>query len=88
MRVPVSQAKGQLLELVRRAEAGEDIELTRRGETVVRLIRTAKPSGLTPDEKARVLLEISKRGRSKAAPGPGAARAADFLYDDGTGLPA
>ena len=88
MRVPVSQAKGQLLELVRRAEAGEDIELTRRGETVVRLIRTAKPSGLTPDEKARVLLEISKRGRSKAAPGPGAAHAADFLYDDGTGLPA
>ena len=69
-------------------EAGEDIELTRRGETVVRLIRTAKPSGLTPDEKARVLLEISKRGRSKAAPGPGAAHAADFLYDDGTGLPA
>lgn len=88
MRVSVSQAKGQLLELVRRAEAGEDIELTRRGQTVVRLVRTPKPSKFTPEEKMRIMLEISEQGRMKALPGPSAARSADFLYDDETGLPA
>lgn len=88
MRVSVSQAKGQLLELIRRAEAGEDVELTRRGQTVVRLVRTPKRSALTPDEKRRILHEIAETGRRKALPGPGAARSADFLYDDETGLPA
>lgn len=88
MRVSVSQAKGQLLELVRRAEAGEDIELTRRGETVVRLVRTPKRSALTVEEKRRILREIAESGRTKALPGPCAARSADFLYDDDTGLPA
>jgi prevent-host-death family protein len=37
MRVPVSEAKGQLTELVRRAEAGEEVILTRHGHAVARL---------------------------------------------------
>ena len=86
MRISVSQAKGQLLELVRRAEAGEDIELTRRGETVARLVRPSRPV-MTPEEKRRLLLEIMESGRGKATPGPDAARSQDFLYDD-DGLPA
>ena len=88
MRVSVSQAKGQLLELIRRAEAGEDVELTRRGHTVARLVGTPKPSSLPPEAKMRLMLEIAERGRAKALPGPDAARSADFLYDDETGLPA
>ncbi len=38
MHVSVSDAKGQLSELVRRAEAGEEVILTRRGREIVRLV--------------------------------------------------
>ena len=34
MRISVSEAKGQLTELVRRAEAGEEVVLTRHGKAV------------------------------------------------------
>lgn len=42
MRVSVSDAKGQLTELVRRAEAGDEVILTRRGYDAVRLVAVAK----------------------------------------------
>lgn len=38
MQVSVSDAKGQLTDLVRRAEAGEEIILTRHGAAAVRLV--------------------------------------------------
>ncbi|MDZ4373946.1 MAG: type II toxin-antitoxin system prevent-host-death family antitoxin [Phenylobacterium sp.] len=87
MQVPVSQAKGQLLDLVRRAEAGEEVELTRHGIPVVKLVGSAGPK-LTPQEKLQFMQDLVERARSKALPGPCAARSADFLYDDETGLPA
>lgn len=87
MRVSVSQAKGQLLDLVRRAEAGEDVELTRHGVPVVKLVGSARPK-LTPEEKLQFMRDVVERARAKALPGPCAARSADFLYDDETGLPA
>ena len=37
MRVSVTEAKGQLTELVKRAEAGDEVILTRRGHEVARL---------------------------------------------------
>jgi prevent-host-death family protein len=37
MNVPISEAKAHLTDLVRRAEAGDDIVLTRHGHPVVRL---------------------------------------------------
>ena len=84
MRVPVSEAKGQLTELVRRAEAGEDVILTRRGHPVVRLL------AVTPvrDAKARrsLLEAVRAAGSAKARAGAKAARSQDFLYDE-TGLP-
>lgn len=86
MQIPVSQAKGQLLELVRRAEAGEEIELTRRGQPVVALVRTA-PQRRSAEEKRRLIDEIIASARANRTPGPDAAHAADFLYDDETGLP-
>jgi len=86
MRVPVSRAKGQLLELIRRAEAGEDVELTRRGQPVARLVRAARPP-VTPEEKRRILLEVMESARGKVMPGPDAAHSQDFLYDE-DGLPA
>ncbi|MEH2533258.1 prevent-host-death family protein [Bradyrhizobium sp. AZCC 1588] len=84
MRIPVSEAKGQLTELVRRAEAGDEVILTRHGLPAVRLV----PIAAAPDRKARrALLEaVRASGATKAAAGPGAARSQDFLYGD-DGLP-
>lgn len=86
MQIAVSQAKGQLLDLVRRAEAGEEIELTRHGVPVVKIVTAIKPR-LTPQEKLQFMRDVVERARMKIEPGPCAARSADFLYDDETGLP-
>jgi prevent-host-death family protein len=84
MRISVSEAKGQLTDLVRRAEAGEEILLTRHGHPTVRLT----PVQAAPDAQARrALMEaIQAKAAGKATPGPSAARSQDFLYDD-DGLP-
>jgi len=84
--IPVSEAKAQLTELVRRAEAGEEVVLTRHGHPTVRLVPVkAKP---TREEKRAAIERISKEAAKLAKPGPCAARSQDFLYDDETGLPA
>ncbi len=84
MRISVSEAKAQLTELVRRAEAGDEVILTRHGHPAVRLV----PVVQTPDRASRLaLLEaVRAEGAAKATPGPGAARSQDFLYGD-DGLP-
>lgn len=84
MRISVSDAKGQLTELVRRAEAGDEVILTRHGHAAVRLV----PVTAAPDRKARrgLLEAVRARGAAKAATGPSAARSQDFLYGD-DGLP-
>ncbi|HEY2033120.1 MAG TPA: type II toxin-antitoxin system prevent-host-death family antitoxin [Rhizomicrobium sp.] len=85
MRVPVSEAKGRLTDLVRRAEAGEEVVLTRHGQGTVKLVPVrAKP---TRAEKAAALAALRKRiAKMKKSPGPSAARSQDFLYDK-HGLP-
>lgn len=84
MHVSVTVAKGQLTELVRRAEAGDEVVLTRHGYATVRLVPIKTP----PDRKSRrALLEAARTsGCSKANAGPSAARSQDFLYGD-DGLP-
>ena len=84
MQVSVTQAKGQLTDLVRRAEAGDEVILTRHGHAAVRLV----PINRTPDGKARrALLEAVRiAGVAKATKGPSAARSQDYLYAD-DGLP-
>ncbi len=84
MRVPVSEAKGQLTDLVRRAEAGEEIILTRHGQGVVRL---APVIAKTDGSSRRALLEsVRATAKAKATAGPTAARSQDFLYGD-DGMP-
>lgn len=85
MKISVSEAKAQLTDLVRRAEAGDEVILTRHGHPAVRLV----PVKARLDAKAkRALIEaISREAAAKATPGPCAARSQDFLYDD-EGLPA
>lgn len=80
MRIPVTDAKGQLTELVRRAEAGDEVILTRHGHAAVRLV----PVGAMPNRAARrALIEaVRASGAAKATAGPNAARSQDFLYGD------
>ena len=84
MDIPVTEAKGRLTDLVRRAEAGEEIVLTRHGKPAARLVAAAPP----PDERARraLIASIQAAARRRIKPGPTAARSQDFLYDD-RGLP-
>lgn len=84
MHVAVSEAKAQLTDLVRRAEAGDDIVLTRHGVPAVRLVPVRAVQ--TADER-RALLEFLRAGAAEATPGPCAARSQDYLYDD-RGMPA
>lgn len=85
MQVPVSKAKGRLTDLVRRAEAGEEVILTRHGHAAVHLVPVAR----TPDRaRRRALLDAVRAAAAlKATPGPSAARSQDELYGD-DGLPA
>jgi prevent-host-death family protein len=84
MRISVTDAKGQLTDLVRRAEAGDEIILTRHGQPAVRLV----PVKVVLKRKARrrLLEAVKASGMAKADAGPSAARSQDFLYDD-DGLP-
>jgi prevent-host-death family protein len=87
MQVPVSEAKAKLTELVRRAEAGEEVVLTRNGRPVVRFT-PEEPKTLTREQRLRRRMLLNAlRGSGKGEFGPDAARAADWLYDD-FGLPA
>jgi len=83
MEISVSDAKAQLTELVRRAEAGEDVVLTRHGQPVAKLVPAGKKP-LSPEEKRRIIEEI--RAQAQPDDGPCAARSQDFLYDE-DGLP-
>lgn len=86
MRISVTDAKAQLTELIRRAEAGDEIVLTRHGHDAVRLV-PVKPSLREDPEALRAFLyALSREAAAKATPGPSAARSQDFLYDE-NGLP-
>lgn len=74
MRIAIHEAKARLSDLVRRAEAGEAVELTRYGRTVARLV--------PPTPLPRTPLIGALRGRIRIgddfdAPLPGLAEALD-----------
>ena len=83
MEISVTEAKGRLTALVRRAEAGDEVVLTRYGQAVVKLA----PVRRRPDAGARrAVLARVRAAAGKGTAGPRAARSQDFLYD-GDGLP-
>ncbi len=45
MQIAIAEAKAQFAELIRRAEAGEAIELTRYGRPVARIVAAHRPVG-------------------------------------------
>ncbi len=84
MQLAITDAKARLTDLVRRAEAGEEIVLTRHGHAVVRLVAMhAKPSA---QDKAKLVAAIRARVASNPVLGPAAAHTQDFLYDN-DGMP-
>ena len=78
MKISVTDAKGQLAELVRLAEAGEEVVLTRHGREAARIVPVRSP---VPIEGRRALMdEVRKAGAAKAKTGAEATRSQDFLY--------
>ena len=84
MDISVSDAKGRLTDLVRRAEAGEEIVLTRHGQPVARLAAVARAP--TAEARRRAIDAARAAGRAARTAGPGAARSQDWLYGD-DGMP-
>jgi len=84
MRVSVTNAKSQLTELVRRAEAGDEVILTRHGQPAVRLVSIRAP--IDRQARRRLLEEVQASAAANATAGESAARSQDFLYD-AEGLP-
>ena len=84
MKISVSDAKAQLTELVRRAEAGDEVILTRHGQPTIRLVPVVAPK--KPERRRQILLDLQRSALKHVTPGPTAAHSQDFLYDD-NGLP-
>ena len=84
MRVAVTNAKGKLTELIHRAEAGEEIVLTRHGRAVVRLVPVE--AAVAPAVRKKLLEAVRASGAARARPGESAARSQDFLFGP-DGLP-
>ena len=84
MEVSLSDAKARLTDLVRQAEAGEDVVLTRHGQPVARIVASVKKTDAVT--KRRLIEELQKSAAETMTPGPSAARSQDFLYDE-FGLP-
>jgi prevent-host-death family protein len=82
MKVSVTEAKAQLTDLVRRAESGEEVVLTRHGQAVVRFQPVAAKKATTPEEKRELFRKVRAMARASMTPGESAARSQDFLYDD------
>ncbi len=70
MQISVSHAKAQLTELMRLAEAGEKIVLTRHGQPVVRLV----PLVAARNRKARLAVLEALRQAARTEP------SSDFLF--------
>ena len=81
MQISVSDAKAHLTELLRRAEEGEDIVLTRHGQPLARLA----PIVAERNRRARLanLKMMRQAARTKAAIGPGAFSSWDYLFGPG-----
>ena len=84
MQISVSDAKAQLTDLVRRAEAGDDVVLTRHGQPAARLVAIKSVGGRAA--RRRIMETLRREASQKAVEGASAARTQDFLYND-DGLP-
>lgn len=84
MKISVSEAKAKLADLVRQAEAGEDVILTRHGRDLVRLVPLL--AAVPADARRRVIAAARRSTAAKRVAGALAARSQDDLHDD-DGMP-
>lgn len=84
MQLAITDAKARLTDLVRRAEAGEEVVLTRHGQAVARLV--AMHAKTSAKSRTALVDAVRAEAAAKAITGATAARSQDFLYDD-EGLP-
>ena len=89
MNVALSIAKAQLTDLVRRAEAGEEIVLTRHGQPVAAIVaRTPKRSARSLEQRREAIMRIMEEGgRLRERLGLSGRQMQDDIYDE-DGLPA
>lgn len=85
MEISVTDAKSQLTDLVRQAEAGGEVVLTRHGHPVARLVPMQRKP-ITPEQRGAVLHKILAQARANRTQGPSGAELQDELYDE-FGLP-
>ena len=72
MDIPVTEAKARLSELIRRAEAGEDIVLTRHGKPAARIVPAAPPPDARAPPRPHRLHPGRRRAADRARPDGGA----------------
>jgi len=84
MRISITDAKGQLTELIRRAEADDEVILTCHGRPAFRLVSVKV--ALDPAARGKLLESVRESGVAKTMAGESAARSQDFLYGE-NGLP-
>jgi prevent-host-death family protein len=65
--IPLSEAKNTLSALIARVEAGDEVEITRRGRTVARVVPPQAPAKASRSQSEQVrdafhrILEIARR---------------------------
>ena len=86
MKLSVSEADGQLAELLRLVEHGTEVVLTEQGREIARIIPSVTRKQ-TREEKRALFDEIRRMAEARPPyTGPSAARSQDYLYDE-LGLP-
>lgn len=85
MDISIKDAKARLTEIVRRAEAGEPVFITRHGRAVVRVEPIA--SAPSPADKRQCIDFVRRKAAEAIKPGRSSAEIQDDLYDPETGLP-
>jgi prevent-host-death family protein len=84
MQISVTEAKGLLTDLVRRAEGGDEVVLTRHGRAAVRLV--AVEQGRDAISRRALIEAVRRSAAGQVLRGPNAARSQDDLYGE-DGLP-
>jgi prevent-host-death family protein len=89
MEIAVADAKPIFSELLRRANAGEEVVVTRHGRPYARIAPVDGPRGLPKGERLAAIREIMEESRRQGLDklGIDAVTSQDFLYDPDTGLP-
>ncbi len=80
MEIAITDLSAQLAELIRRANAGDEIVITDKGNAIARLVPVREAQ--TPAERLELIESIMAAGRAKAKPGFDPAHNHDFLYDE------